>query len=157
MKNSRTTLMELTREYRNILRKCFLLNLGIVLFAGSAQAMVLEDGDIVRNDYPVLNEDVVLSNGTVNIIETRRGWGSGIEGNEFTLSGNTVLNLKAQAVDSDAELTGKRAVISGTSTETSYFTIAYKELLAKSPFTSSFGSKTLPEYPHDVSAEPVIE
>ena len=36
MTNSKTTLMELTRQYRSVLKKCFLLNLGIILFAASA-------------------------------------------------------------------------------------------------------------------------
>lgn len=38
MKYSRTALKELTREYKNVLKKCFLLNLGLVLCAGVAQA-----------------------------------------------------------------------------------------------------------------------
>ena len=38
MTNSKTTLRELTREYRNILKKCFLLNLSIVLIATAAHA-----------------------------------------------------------------------------------------------------------------------
>ena len=45
MKNSKTTLMELTREYRNILKKCFLLNLGVVLFSGAAHALTVDAGN----------------------------------------------------------------------------------------------------------------
>lgn len=50
MKNSKTTLMELTRQYRNILKKCFLLNLGIIFIACAAQANTVidsNDGEVI--------------------------------------------------------------------------------------------------------------
>ena len=117
MKNSKTTLMELTHAYRSILKKCFLLNLGLVFFAGAAQALVVENSShTIRNNYSYYDDNITLNNGTLNILSTLEGAGSGIQGNNFTLSGNTVLNLKAQGPDSNVGLFGNNMTISGNST-----------------------------------------
>ena len=84
MKNSKTTLRELTREYRSILRKCFLLNLGIILFATSAQAGEQHiDGDLnISGNYSLVGGN------TEETFEERH-----VEG-DVTIDSTAKVNLK---------------------------------------------------------------
>ena len=99
MKNSKTTLMELTRLYRNVLKKCFLLNLGAILISGIATAQVLpnktvNDSEIVV-DHPV-NQfepiyDTVTINGTLSVVAD--GQDASLAAHKVILNEGSTLNL----------------------------------------------------------------
>ncbi len=139
MKNTKTTLRELTREYRHILHKCFLLNLGLVLMAGAANAqqadLTVEAGETVA-DVVNTNKDEqwnqmydnVVVNGTLKVeTEADQDAFASLNANNITINAGGVLETGVPAVSKNSATAVHAGNFIANGTEDNHVTINLHE------------------------------
>lgn len=97
MKQSKTTLKELTARYRAVLLKCALINAMMIIGIGAANAKTISEGVYNEDDFSMPQmEDLTITGGTFNNADIYSGgvWNLTVSGGTF----NGETNLKGKVV-----------------------------------------------------------
>lgn len=97
MKQSKTTLKELTARYRAVLLKCALINAMMIIGIGAANAKTISEGVYNEDDFSMPQmEDLTITGGTFNNADIYSGgvWNLTVAGGTF----NGETNLKGKVV-----------------------------------------------------------
>ncbi len=104
MRNTKTTLKELTARYRAVLKKCFLINAGLLIaLPAMAEEITWTEGSKTFTDYTTISNVEIAKDKTLEITSNYGGFGVDENGDEETIGSDLYVENKI-AVDGTLSL-----------------------------------------------------